>query len=261
MKFISFGSGSCGNCYYLSEDGFGLIIDMGLSLRSLRKHMRDYGVSLASVQAIFITHDHTDHVKGVGALAIETKAPVYATATIHDNIGRNPYVQKKIPETQRCMFQIGDTLEAGPFRIATCRVPHDTVDNCGYEISTDRTSLTLMTDMGRVTEDMAAFIARARNLVLEANYDEAMLQSGSYPQYLKKRISSGHGHISNRQTAEALVRHLCPGTERIWLCHLSEENNHPELARKTVAAELEKLPFAPELHVLKRALPTGIFEL
>jgi len=262
MKFISFGSGSCGNCYYLLEEDFGLVIDMGIGIRMFKKYMREYGLSLSQIQAILITHDHTDHVKGVGSLSGETKAPVYATVPVHRSIGKNPFVHKKICEEQRKTFVAGDRMQIGPFDIMAFSVPHDSSENCGFDIRTDISNLCLMTDMGRITEEMAGFISKAKNLVIEANYDEAMLENGPYPAHLKRRIAGGRGHCSNLETANALAKHLSPVTERIWLCHLSEENNHPELARKTVENALQEgTGRIPRLHVLKRHVPSEIFEL
>lgn len=261
MKFISFGSGSCGNCYYLLEDGFGLIIDMGIGIRSLKKYMREYGFSASQLQAALVTHDHTDHVKGIGSLANDARIPVYATIPVHRSIGRNPFVHKKIAEEQRKAFTAGDRLQIGPFEIATFSVPHDASDNCGFDVRTATSNLCLMTDVGRITEEMSTFISKAENLVIEANYDEAMLENGPYPAHLKRRIASGKGHCSNKETANALAKYLTPCAKRVWLCHLSEENNHPELARKTVESALQELESIPQLHVLKRRVPSEIFEL
>ena len=261
MKFISFGSGSSGNCYYLLEDGIGLIIDAGIGIRSFKKYFREYGFTYPTLKAILVTHDHTDHVKAVGALSGEYNLEVFATEEVHKGILNNYYTHKKVrPELCRTYLP-GDDWSIGPFHITTFTVPHDASDNCGYFIETATTNFCFITDAGSFTPEMISFIRRARNLVIEANYDAAMLDEGPYPLHLKKRIKAPTGHACNAETARILEENLAATTENIWLCHLSEENNHPELARKTIAQALERSECKSQLHVLRRRIPSGPFEL
>lgn len=261
MKFISFGSGSSGNCYYLLEDGIGLIIDAGIGIRSFKKYFREYGFTYPTLKAILVTHDHTDHVKAVGALSGEYNLEVFATEEVHKGILNNYYAHKKVrPELCRTYLP-GDDWSIGPFHITTFTVPHDASHNCGYFIETATTNFCFITDAGSFTPEMISFIRRARNLVIEANYDAAMLDEGLYPLHLKKRIKAPTGHACNAETARILEENLAATTENIWLCHLSEENNHPELARKTIAQALERSDCKSQLHVLRRRIPSGPFEL
>lgn len=261
MKFISFGSGSSGNCYYLLEDGIGLIIDAGIGIRSFKKYFREYGFTYPTLKAILVTHDHTDHVKAVGALSGEYNLEVFATEEVHKGILNNYYTHKKVrPELCRTYLP-GDDWSIGPFHITTFTVPHDASHNCGYFIETATTNFCFITDAGSFTPEMISFIRRARNLVIEANYDAAMLDEGPYPLHLKKRIKAPTGHACNAETARILEENLAATTENIWLCHLSEENNHPELARKTIAQALERSECKSQLHVLRRRIPSGPFEL
>ena len=261
MKFISFGSGSSGNCYYLLEDGIGLIIDAGIGIRSFKKYFREYGFTYPTLKAILVTHDHTDHVKAVGALSGEYNLEVFATEEVHKGILNNYYTHKKVrPELCRTYLP-GDDWSIGPFHITTFTVPHDASHNCGYFIETATTNFCFITDAGSFTPEMISFIRRARNLVIEANYDAAMLDEGPYPLHLKKRIKAPTGHACNAETARILEENLATTTENIWLCHLSEENNHPELARKTIAQALERSECKSQLHVLRRRIPSGPFEL
>ena len=261
MKFISFGSGSSGNCYYLLEDGIGLIIDAGIGIRSFKKYFREYGFTYPTLKAILVTHDHTDHVKAVGALSGEYNLEVFATEEVHKGILNNYYAHKKVrPELCRTYLP-GDDWSIGPFHITTFTVPHDASHNCGYFIETATTNFCFITDAGSFTPEMISFIRRARNLVIEANYDAAMLDEGPYPLHLKKRIKAPTGHACNAETARILEENLAATTENIWLCHLSEENNHPELARKTIAQALERSDCKSQLHVLRRRIPSGPFEL
>ncbi len=261
MKFISFGSGSSGNCYYLLEDGIGLIIDAGIGIRSFKKYFREYGFTYPTLKAILVTHDHTDHVKAVGALSGEYNLEVFATEEVHKGILNNYYTHKKVrPELCRTYLP-GDDWSIGPYHITTFTVPHDASHNCGYFIETATTNFCFITDAGSFTPEMISFVRRARNLVIEANYDAAMLDEGPYPLHLKKRIKAPTGHACNAETARILEENLAATTENIWLCHLSEENNHPELARKTIAQALERSECKSQLHVLRRRIPSGPFEL
>ncbi|MBF1075554.1 MAG: MBL fold metallo-hydrolase [Prevotellaceae bacterium] len=281
MQFICFGSGSSGNCYYLESRGEAILIDLGIGIRAFKKHMRDYGLTMPKIKAIIVTHDHTDHIKAVGPLSIEFRIPVYASMPVHEGIVRNRFMTKKIPEDlQRCTV-LNTPFEVGNFRITPFAVPHDATDNNGYFIeliepeetnATDlfapqggdgRPTFCLITDAGQFTETMIPYVQRARYLVIEANYDRELLDNGPYPLYLRKRISGGRGHMDNRLTAEALKQHLTPETRRVWLCHLSAENNNPETARRTVAEAIDALPFAerPRLDVLRRTVPSGLERL
>ena len=265
LRFISFGSGSSGNCYYLYTENDGLLIDAGVGIRGLKKHFRDYGLSLSRGHHILITHDHADHIKSVGSISYEFHLPVYATRLVHEGIDRNYCIARKVAMEQRRYIEPGVSLQVGDFRVTPFHVPHDSSDNVGYMIEVGETTFCLITDVGQVTDEIASYIARANYLVIEANHDREMLLQGPYPQHLKVRIASGSGHLNNNDCAEAIAKHANGFLRHVWLCHLSEENNHPELARKTVESVLRSYGIVAgkdfELEVLKRTMPTGIFDL
>jgi len=265
LRFISFGSGSSGNCYVISTGTDSIMVDAGVGVRTLKKHAKDYGVSLSKVSSILITHDHADHIKSVGSLSYDLHLPVYATEAVHRGICRNYCVQRKVAEEMRRKLQPGQTIELGEFEVTPFKVPHDSSDNVGYCIAAGGENFVIITDAGEVTTEMAAYIAKADYLVIEANHDEEMLRQGPYPEHLKKRILSATGHMSNRTCAEALANNASTRLKNVWLCHLSEENNHPELARKTVETVLRSYGIVAgkdfQLEVLRRTMPTGVFEL
>ena len=266
LKFISFGSGSSGNCYYLQNDrGEGLLVDVGVGIRTLKKHFRDYGFSLGTVRYVLVTHDHADHIKSVGSISHEFHLPIYATALVHQGIDRNYCVQRKVASELKHNLTPGETYELGDYRVTPFSVPHDSTDNVGYEIECGGVTFVIITDAGEVTPDMAQRIGRANYLVIEANHDVEMLQGGPYPEHLKRRILSGTGHLCNEACARAVAENMSEGLRHVWLCHLSEENNHPELARKTVDSILRSYGIVPgkdlELEVLRRKMPTGVYEL
>lgn len=265
LKFISFGSGSSGNCYFLYTEHDGLIIDIGVGIRTLRKGLRDYGLSLTQIHHVLITHDHADHIKSVGTLSYDCMLPVYATAVVHKGIDRNYCVQRKVNVDLRRVIEAGTTFMLGDFTVTPFSVPHDSSDNVGYFIEAEGVSFCIITDAGMVTDGMAQFITRANYLVIEANHDIEMLKQGPYPYHLKTRILSGTGHLSNAACGEAIAKNMSEKLKYVWLCHLSEENNHPELARKTVESVLRSYGVVVgkdlQLEVLKRTKPTGIYEL
>ena len=318
MKFICFGSGSSGNCYYLESRGTAILIDLGIGIRAFKRYMSNYGLTIPKIAAIIVTHDHTDHIKAVGPMAITYRTPVYASQRVHEGIDRNRFMTKKIPAELKQLTELNTPFEVGNFRITPFAVPHDSNDNNGYfieliqaepaeekmfgslfdtvdashirigvpqknvgvssenvgvfstnvgenphDIPVAVPTFCLITDAGQFTDDMIPYVKRAKYLVIEANYDTEMLANGPYPKYLQDRISSGRGHLANVLTAAALRTHLTPVTKRIWLCHLSAENNHPDTAAATVRKAVEALPFDPKptVEVLRRTVPSELMEL
>ena len=243
LRFISFGSGSSGNCYYLFTETDGLIIDIGVGLSTLKKQFTDYGLSLSKVCYVLITHDHADHIKSVGSISHEYHLPVYATELVHKGIDRNYCVQRKLDPSMKKKIVAGE-----PFTIEA-----DGVNFC------------IITDAGAVTDEMKPFITQADYLVIESNHDVEMLKNGPYPAYLKSRILSQNGHLCNADCAQAIAENMSERLKHVWLCHLSEENNHPELARKTVETILRQYGIIAgknfQLEILKRNVPMGIFDL
>ena len=172
---------------------------------------------------------------------------------------------KKIPFDLKCVIEKGRTEQIGDFTVTPFAVPHDSADNVGYFIEAGGTNFCIITDAGEVTDEMRGYIQRARHLVIEANHDVEMVKNGPYPVFLKDRILSGTGHLSNHTCATALAENMSEELRNVWLCHLSEENNHPELARKTVETVLKGYGIIAgvdfRLEVLKRTTPSGPFEL
>ena len=265
LRFISFGSGSSGNCYYLYTETDSLLIDVGVGIRTLKKQFHNYGLRFEDVRNILVTHDHADHVKSVGSLSNDYHLPVYTTHKVHEGIEHNFCVRKKIDPSHVHVIEKGVPFTLGVFRITPFGVPHDSTDNVGYQVECEGVTFCLITDVGHITEEMHSFIGHANYLVLEANYSIDMLQQGKYPQYLKERILGPTGHLSNDDCAKALAEYGTEQLRHVWLCHLSEENNHPELARKTVEQILRSYGVVAgkdfDLEVLKRKIPSEIYKL
>jgi phosphoribosyl 1,2-cyclic phosphodiesterase len=264
LCFLSLASGSSGNCYYLGTFYFGILIDAGISVRRIKKILKEYEVGFEKIQAILVTHDHADHIKSVGCLGETLHIPVYTTESVHAGISKSRYVEEILIQSRRViekevMFTIRD------FRITAFEAPHDSSDNVGYSIEYGDQTFVVVTDVGHITDTVAKYACKANHLVLEANYDEEMLQAGSYPDFLKERVSSQSGHLSNHDAAEFLAVNYTPKLKDVWLCHLSRDNNHPELAYKTVDLRLfqEGIRVGKDLSltILKRTTPSDMYEL
>ena len=265
LRFLSIGSGSSGNCYYLETANDAMLIDAGVGIRNIKKHLHDNGISLSSVKHILITHDHADHIKSVGVVSTEFSIPVYTSSDVHAGIRRNYCVPKKVPEDLCRIISKDVRVKIGDFYITPFSVPHDSSGNMGYRVEVDDVTFCLMTDVGHVTEEMQQYISEANYLVLEANYDVEMLKNGPYPQHLKTRIDSPTGHLSNHDCGEAIANYASPQLRHVWLCHLSEENNHPILAVKTVEQVLRSYGIIAGkdfvVEDLKRKSPSQLYEL
>lgn len=266
LKFISFGSGSSGNCYYLFTDNGGILIDVGVGLRALKRQFCDYGLNyFGGFDNILLTHDHADHIKSVGSLSKKFNIAVWATKEVHAGVDANYSVKCKLVRDNRRYIIKGVPFVIGDMHITPFGVPHDSRDNVGYMIECDGVVFSLLTDVGHITDEMRLVIQNSNYLVIESNYEPKMLAEGPYPLYLQQRISNGHGHLSNQQCAKTLAENYTPKLKHVWLCHLSEENNTPDLAFKRVEEGLleANIPVGKQLKldVLRRKLPTGVFNL
>ena len=264
MKFISFASGSSGNCYYLHAEDCSILIDLGLGIRTFKKTYKDYGCSFGDIKGILVTHNHTDHSKAVGYLSNEFHIPVYTTKAVHDGMLSNPFLSKKVRVQQQEVITHHTPFSIGPFTIQAIPVPHDSFGNNGYLISYHDIHFGIITDIGHITPEIQELVSKATHLVIESNYDPQMLITGKYPLHLKNRIKGPYGHISNIETAQMLITALDPQRiKQVWLCHLSEENNTPTLAAETCITEFKNTPQLQHIipQPLPRRTPTGIIEI
>lgn len=254
LRFMSFSSGSCGNCYYVGNEYGGVIIDAGISLRKLKKAFAENGLDMDTVAAVLVTHDHLDHIRFLGSFCKRLQKPVYTTEEIHKALSRHSFTSAHIGSC-RCILQPGcaNTVADG-IDVTYFEVPHDATQTVGYSISVDGRKFVIMTDIGRMTDEAAAFAREADSLVLESNYDMDMLVAGPYTYDLKMRIIQGHGHLSNDECASALKRIYHPGLKNIFLCHLSENNNTADLAFRASSVALSEAG-APQGSVNLRCLP------
>lgn len=265
LRFFSLGSGSSGNSYFLFSDHFGILIDAGIGIRNIKKHFRSRGLTLDRIKAVIVTHDHADHIKALGHLSNDYHIPVYTTAAVHEGINRNYCMTTKISSDYVRVVEKDKSFCLDEFCITPFEVPHDSTDNVGYFISYDMVHFCLITDAGHATDKMAEYIRQSNYLVLEANHDLNMLMMGPYPAYLKGRVSGPKGHMNNLEAAELLAQNVTEQMRHVWLCHISEENNHPELVKKTMDSVLRSYGIIMgkdfELDVLRRIVPSDLFLL
>ena len=227
VEFCSLSSGSSGNCYYIGNEFHGILVDAGISASSIRKYLKQIDISLQSIMGILVTHNHTDHIKGLEVLTRKSHIPVFTTANVWKSI-LSPHMNISAD----CIREIKEQQEfnlAG-FAIEAFRVSHDAPETVGYSINFEGVIITIATDLGYICETSSQYIRNANLLVIESNYDEQMLMEGSYPYYLKKRIKSDSGHLGNHQTSDFLAEIYNDRLSYVCLAHLSKNNNTPELA-------------------------------
>jgi phosphoribosyl 1,2-cyclic phosphodiesterase len=265
IRFMSIGSGSCGNCYYLGVDDYGILIDAGIPSKTIKAALKKEGIAFESIYAVFVTHDHADHIKSLGVISSKANIPVYATREVHKGINNNYCMSKPIDPMYVRYVEKGEPTVFRSFVITPFEVPHDGTDNVGYFIEVGDTKFCIATDLGAITDTVSYYVEQANHLVIEANYEEQMLLMGRYPQFLKDRVAGMTGHLSNQTTARYLAKNFNLHLKNIWLCHLSEENNHPELAYKAVEMEFASYGLIVgkdvKLNVLKRATPSVMYHL
>lgn len=230
-------SGSKGNAYFLRQSGEGILIDCGRSAKQILASLQEQNIPQNAIKAIFITHEHIDHVQGLKKLSSLAGVKVYASAgTIRALEEKNLIGEKKgiIPIDKKGTEL--DFMKITPFHIS-----HDCADGLGYKVETsDGRKTAFATDTGVITREISSALKGCDTVVLESNHDVRMLQNGSYPYILKRRILSDSGHLSNDQCTETAVKLLKSGTTRLFLAHLSEANNFPELAEQTAVCRFKQ---------------------
>ena len=225
MQVSILASGSKGNSVYVELDGTRLLVDAGISAARIKKGLDRHGVDLQSIDAVLVTHEHIDHVRGLKTLSKQYRLPILATQGTLENIDGGAAFADD-------MHVVTGDFSIGEVRVQPFATSHDAAEPCGFRIE-GSSCFTLATDLGLVTDGVQAAIEGADVLVLEANHDPEMLRRGGYPWTLKRRILSDRGHLANNEAAWALMR-MKKRPRKVYLAHLSEENNRPALAHNTV---------------------------
>ena len=260
MLFCPLCSGSSGNASFLEADGRRFLIDAGLTRKRIAALLESIGVPLHTIDAVFLTHEHVDHVAGAGVLARAHHIPVYAAA---DCFSALPPSVGEIPAACMRVFEPDREFFCGKVRVFPFSTPHDAAHAVGYSFMAEGRKVTVMTDVGHVDERLLTQLSGSDLVLLEANHDVDMLLAGPSPYPLKQRILSRRGHLCNEDCGRALIALHERGVRNVILGHLSRENNTPELARVTIEAMLESAGILSDMRVsvALRDRPLGMFEI
>lgn len=249
MRYCAIASGSNGNCYYVAKEDTAILIDVGINNKHLHIRMNNLGIIPTQVKAIFITHEHTDHIRGLMVFAKKYNIPVYIT--------KGSYAGSRLclPNNQVHIIQPNDRVKVGGMEVIGIPKYHDAKEPCSFVVTDGKTTIGVLTDIGRGCDNVKHVIQHSDVLFLESNYDEDMLEYGRYPFYLKNRIRSGWGHISNRIALELFLENRTPRLKHLILGHLSGENNTVEKVFETFAPHCEDT----KLSVATRYEETEVF--
>jgi len=225
LFITSLNSGSNGNCYYIGNNSEAVLVDVGISCRETEKRMKHLGLDIKKVKAIFVSHEHGDHIKGVSTLANKYNLPVYITS-ITAKYG--PILIKHLSKH----FKADEPVQVGELFVTAFTKYHDAADPHSFIVRYNTTTVGVFTDIGKTCKPLIHYFKQCNAAFLETNYDEAMLENGRYPLHLKNRIRGGQGHLSNKEALDLFINHRAPFMTHLVLTHLSKENNTPQLAEQ-----------------------------
>jgi phosphoribosyl 1,2-cyclic phosphodiesterase len=251
LYFTSLNSGSNGNCYYVGNSSEAVLIDAGISCKETERRMRSLGLPMTKIKAIFITHEHTDHIRGLVLLAKKYSLPVYLSTQTLSCCGE----MKRYHSCQTVTD--GQSVQIGELKITAFSKFHDAAEPLSFVVRQCGIQVGVMTDIGKVCDKVRNYFSNCHAVFLESNYDVLMLQNGRYPNYLKQRIRGGSGHLSNDEALALFNNHRNTTLSRLILSHLSKENNNPILVKELFESHSGKV----EVHVASRDTHSPLFSL
>lgn len=255
-RFTTLYSGSSGNSAMVEENGSFLLIDMGRSCRMTINALKSLGLAPENLCGVLVTHEHSDHISGLCVFLKKYAVPVYASAATLEYL----LAHGLVPENTQLMDIDGITQNIGGFEVQSFETSHDSLACRGYRITTPQGKVvSIATDLGFVSDEVLANLLLSDVVGLESNYDPVMLMSGTYPYYLKMRIASANGHLSNEECAATIVTLAQNGCRHFALCHISKENNTPELALEHVRAAMDEAGFSEDAqYTLQAAMRSDV---
>lgn len=233
LNIKSLFSSSSGNCTYVFSKNTKLLVDVGVSTKKIVNALNEFNIDPAEIQGILITHEHSDHIKGLKVFCKKYKTPVYASKKTWQAL-----VSLEIEQNLRNSFTPDEDFTIGDINVKAFSIPHDAIDPCGFNLFCGMDKITVATDIGHITPNLLSHFEKSNTILLESNHDINMLRAGSYPYLLKQRIIGNYGHLSNISSAETVEYLIRKGTKNFILAHLSESNNLPSLALETVKSHL-----------------------
>ncbi len=251
LSVASLNSGSNGNCYFIGNGDDAILVDAGISCREIEKRLKRLGLSIRMVKAVFITHEHGDHIHGLAAICRRHQLPVYITARTKAMAGR------ALDTMETNTFISTEAICVGGLTISAFPIRHDAAEPHNFVISNGAIRVGIFTDIGYACEHVIHHFRQCNAAFLEANYDDEMLERGPYPWPLKNRIRGGFGHLSNRQALKLFREHKPSFMSHLFLSHLSEENNSPEM----VAGLFQKVAGRTNVVVASRHQETALYEI
>lgn len=251
LSFASINSGSNGNCYYVGNEQEAVLVDAGISCREIEKRMKRIGLNMQKVKAIFISHEHGDHIRGLCTLANKYQLPVYVTD------GTLSACKLAIPSRLLHSLNRYPQVKVGALTVNSFRKYHDAAEPYSFTVQDNEVMVGVFTDLGRVCDQLIHHFQQCHAAFLEANYDEEMLVNGRYPYFLKHRIRGGHGHLSNAQALELFLQHRSPKLSHLLLSHLSKDNNDPQLVLDLFAPHRG----STQVSVASRDVESAVFSL
>ena len=240
FKFCSLYSGSSGNSSFIQTENTKILIDAGESAKKISNALSTLDINPAELNAILITHEHTDHIKGLSTLSKKYDIPVYANKKTWEAM---PEEQEKILNKNQKYYNPFENFEIGDLKIYPFQIPHDAANPCGFSVFHDNKKISIATDIGHMSSNVIHSLEDSSFILLEANYDPNILKCSKYPYNLKRRIAGPNGHLPNIEAGKTIAYLLNSGLKQVMLGHLSRENNFPELAYKTVVDELMQNKF------------------
>jgi len=253
VRICVLGSGSRGNSTLIATEKARILVDAGFSRRETYARLDSIGEECGGFDAILVSHEHIDHVKGLETLATDSKAPIYISAITRDTIAWNGRAKTFEVFTPGEAFTVGD-IEISPFTI-----PHDAADPVAFRIDTQGIRIGVVTDLGYIPEHVKHHVSGCHCLIFESNHDLDMLKIGPYPWHVKQRVMSRHGHLSNLATAKFLRDDFDGAAQVLVLAHLSENNNHPEIVRMSAEEALSSRRERMQLHLASQTVPSPVF--
>jgi len=235
FNFCSLYSGSSGNSLFVESENAKILIDAGESAKKITEALSHINVDIKDINAILVTHEHSDHVKGLSTLASNYHIPVFANKETWNAM---PKHSEKIPKEQQFLYKPNKELKIEDLSILPFSIPHDAANPCGFNIVCGNKKISIATDLGHISKEILSYLEESKFLLLESNYDPNILKCSRYPYLLKKRIDGPTGHLSNELAGKTISYLAEHGLETAMLGHLSKENNFPELAYKTVVDTL-----------------------